>query len=322
MWGYAARDVARLLGLSVPEVRRFARDGFVAPRRGPRNALLFTFQDLVLLRTAAGLVRAHVPAARVRRALRQLRAQLPAGRPLAAVHVSADGDRVVVRDGGASWHPETGQLVLDFDVAGLARKVAPLARAAVRTRALERLDADAWYALGCDLEPASQREAREAWRRALALDPDHPRANLDYGRLLHEDGDAAGAEVHYRRALAALNGAKGEAEEPRPPPAHRSRDSSEGRPERPGGPGGGTSPGKIAAKGEAFPDRVTAWFNLGVALEDQRRDDEALLAYARALRADPAHGDAHFNASRILERLGRRAEALRHLGAYRRLTRR
>jgi len=282
VWGYAARDVARLLGLSVPEVRRFARDGFVAPRRGPRNALLFTFQDLVLLRTAAGLVRAHVPAARVRRALRQLRAQLPAGRPLAAVHVSADGDRVVVRDGGASWHPETGQLVLDFDVAGLARKVAPLARAAVRTRALERLDADAWYALGCDLEPASQREAREAWRRALALDPDHPRANLDYGRLLHEDGDAAGAEVHYRRALASLTG----------------------------------------AKGEAFPDRVTAWFNLGVALEDQRRDDEALLAYARALRADPAHGDAHFNASRILERLGRRAEALRHLGAYRRLTRR
>ena len=296
MWGYAARDVARLLGLSVPEVRRFARDGFVSPRRGPRNALLFTFQDLVLLRAAAGLVKADLPAARVRRALRRLRAQLPAGRPLAAVHVSADGDRVRVSDGGATWHPETGQLLLDFDVAGLARKVAPLARAAVRTRAADRLDADAWYALGCDLEPSSPGEARDAWRRALALDPDHPRANLDYGRLLHEDGDPAGAEAHYRRAVAALGGAEGEADEPRP--------------RRPGGPVARHAP----------PDKVTAWFNLGVALEDQRRDDEALLAYARALRADPSHGDAHFNASRILERMGRRAEALRHLGAYRRLT--
>jgi tetratricopeptide (TPR) repeat protein len=58
-----------------------------------------------------------------------------------------------------------------------------------------------------------------------------------------------------------------------------------------------------------------------VAIEDQGRLDEALLAYARCLRGAPGHADAHFNAARILERLGRRAEALRHLAAYRRLTR-
>src|SRR5512133_1383081 len=106
MWGYRAQDVARMLGLSVEEVRRFARAGFVAARRGPRNALRFSFQDLVLLRAAAGLVRGRVPASRVRRALRRLAAQLPEGRSLASVAVSAEGDAVVVRDGRARWHPD------------------------------------------------------------------------------------------------------------------------------------------------------------------------------------------------------------------------
>jgi tetratricopeptide (TPR) repeat protein len=66
--------------------------------------------------------------------------------------------------------------------------------------------------------------------------------------------------------------------------------------------------------------RALAAFNLGVALEDQGLDDEALLAYARAIEADAALADAHYNASRLLERLGRGADALRHLAAYRRLT--
>ena len=52
----------------------------------------------------------RIPSARVRRALRSLRAQLPEGRPLAAVRVAADGDRVVVQDGGARWHREHRRL--------------------------------------------------------------------------------------------------------------------------------------------------------------------------------------------------------------------
>jgi hypothetical protein len=152
MWGYRTQDVSRMLGLPEAEVRRFARAGFVAPRRGPRNELRFSFQDLVLLRAAAGLVHARLPAARVRRALRRLKAQLPADRSLASVQVAAEGEDVVVRDGGARWHPETGKVLLDFDVSDLARKVAPLVRAAARARGPRPLDAEAWYQWGCDLE--------------------------------------------------------------------------------------------------------------------------------------------------------------------------
>ncbi len=48
---------------------------------------------------------------------------------------------------------------------------------------------------------------------------------------------------------------------------------------------------------------------------------EALLAYQRAVRIDPSNADAHFNAAALAERLGRPAEALRHLRTYRKLTR-
>jgi tetratricopeptide (TPR) repeat protein len=202
VWGYRSTDVARMLGLPVPEVRRLARAGFVSPMRGRRNELRFSFQDLVLLRAAAGLVQARVPASRVRRALAQLRAQLPAGRPLTGVRVAADGDRVVVQDGGARWHAETGQVLLDFGVADLARKVAPLVRAAARARTPAPLDAEAWYRWGADLEDAAPAEARQAYRRALAHDPAHAGAHLNLGRLLHAGGEPHAAEFHYRQALA------------------------------------------------------------------------------------------------------------------------
>src|SRR5512142_389053 len=202
MWGYRTQDVARIVGLPEAEIRRFWRAGFVAPRRGPRNALRFSFQDLVLLRAAAELVKARLPAARVRRALRQLQGQLPAGRSLASVQVTAEGEQVVVRDGVARWQPETGQVLLDFEVADLARRVAPLVKSAARQGAgRPPLDADGFYQWGCDLEDGAPAEARQAYAKALELEPGHGGANLNLGRLLHEAGELKQAEAHYRAAL-------------------------------------------------------------------------------------------------------------------------
>ena len=205
MSAYTSREVAKLLGLPVGRVRGFVRSGFLAPERGRRGELRFSFPDLVLLRAAKELVDQAIAPRRVRAALRKLRAELPIGRPLSALSISAEGGRVVVRDGRRRWNPESGQQLFSFEVAELAEKVAPLAerRVAEARVASTRLRAEDWYELGCELESSRPEEARDAYRRVIELDPAHAAAHTNLGRLLHEAGEVEAAEAHYRQALVA-----------------------------------------------------------------------------------------------------------------------
>jgi tetratricopeptide (TPR) repeat protein len=204
MKGYTCGDVAKLLGLTTGQVRSYVRSGILTPERGPRGEYRFGFQDLVLLRTAAALSAARVPTRRVAHALQQLRAQLPRGRSLTELRITAAGEEIVVQDGSESWNPESGQLLLDLRVAELAARVAPLARQVSATAQAEAdYTAAQWYQFGLELEAVTPEEAGAAYERVLELEPDHADAHVNLGRLLHEHGQAADAAAHYRRALAA-----------------------------------------------------------------------------------------------------------------------
>ncbi|MEA2600965.1 MAG: hypothetical protein QOF89_1957 [Acidobacteriota bacterium] len=205
--GYSTKDVAALLGLSAGQVRSYVRAGFLAPRQGPRGEYYFSFQDLVLLRTAKGLLAARVPQRRVRLALQNLREQLPAGRALTGVRISAQGHHVVVRDGRDLWNPESGQAVFDFELDELVQKASTLPLRTPPAREDAPKTAEDWYEQGVTLEyEEAAEEAMAAYRRALELEADLPDAHLNLGRLLHERGEAAAAERHYRLALAARPG--------------------------------------------------------------------------------------------------------------------
>ena len=272
MKGYTTADVAGLIGLTARQAREYGRSGILDPARDPAGHYLFSFQDLVLLRTAKALLDARVPQQRILRSLGRLKAQLPTGRSLTEVRIAAEGDEVVVYDDGSSWEPDSGQLRFTFDVAELAARVEPLAR-----RAVDRTAGDTaaeWVELGRELEVQAPAQARRAYEKALELQPDHAEALINLGRLLQEDGEVDAALPLYTRAL--------------------------------------ESPGV---------ERTIAAFNLGIALEDLGRDDDAAAAYRRAIDADPAFADAHFNLSRVLERVGDKVSALRHLKSYRALTR-
>ena len=59
MTGYATRDVSELIGFNADQVRHYVRRGLLTPERGGRGEYRFSFQDVVLLRTAKGLVDAQ-----------------------------------------------------------------------------------------------------------------------------------------------------------------------------------------------------------------------------------------------------------------------
>src|SRR6478752_5598358 len=157
MESFTTREVARLLGLSPTQVRSQAKAGFLTPDRGPRNDYRFSFQDLVLLRTARELARARVPPHRIRSALRDLARKLPAGRSLTEIRITADGQRILVSEGGSAWNPESGQLHIDF--------TAP--DAATQRRGSTALDPTEsppdWYERALSLEPDSPEEAARAY---------------------------------------------------------------------------------------------------------------------------------------------------------------
>lgn len=203
MKGYTTRDVENLLGLTVRQAQEYGRSGVLDPDRGPGDRYLFSFQDLVLLRTAKALLESDVPHERILRALRRVKDQLP-DRSLTEVRIAAEGDDVVVHDQGRAWDPESGQLHFVFDVAELAEQVAPLTERAIEST--EGDPASDWQELGEELEIHAPAQARRAYEKVLELEPGHAGALGALGRLLHEEGELDAAIVHYRRALEASGG--------------------------------------------------------------------------------------------------------------------
>jgi tetratricopeptide (TPR) repeat protein len=201
MKGYSVKDVARMLDLSVGQVRSYARSGLVAAHRGERGEYRFGFQDLVLLRNAKGLLSQRIPPQRVRTALNRLKQQLPEDGSLSSVQISAQGNRIVVQRSGRSWQPESGQTLLEFD----SDDSVPVRKRPIcepPERETPGLDAEDWFRLGGELEQGAPVQSREAYRRALELDPCHVDARINLGRLLHESREWEAAEKHYRMALA------------------------------------------------------------------------------------------------------------------------
>lgn len=200
---YRTTDVARILGVSADRIRRLVHAGHCDPSRQGR-AYRFEFRDLVLLRTAQGLLRSPgLPSKRVHRALRQLKKQLPENRPLSGVRIYAEAGKIVVRDGDTVWQPDSGQQVFQFAVDELAvkaTKVVPALRRRVQAAAPSESATD-WFEYGILIEQDDPNGSRKAYERALEIDPDMVDAYINLGRLVHEGGDPAGAATFYGEAL-------------------------------------------------------------------------------------------------------------------------
>jgi tetratricopeptide (TPR) repeat protein len=176
---YSLQRVQAMLGLSRRVIAALIAEGFVKPTRGPRNAWRFTFQDLALLRTAHALQVSRIPPRRILRSLARLKASLPAELPLTGLRITAIGPDVAVRARDGRLEADSGQLLMDFDVAPVAGGVALLERGD---------DAATWFERGCALEASDRVGAEAAYRKALALDAAHEAAYLHLGALCSEAG--------------------------------------------------------------------------------------------------------------------------------------
>jgi tetratricopeptide (TPR) repeat protein len=196
MHAYDTKDLKRLFGLPAAAVRSLARAGHLTPvRRAGR--LHYSFQDLIVLRTASALRAASIPAKRINRTLRRLRADLPAGETLNKLSLTALGNRIAIREGKMLWESDSGQYVLSLDIdeeqGGLHVISKPVADAGNAASS-----ADECYAQAYSLEETDPAAAQAAYESCLKADPKHLEARVNLGRLLHLAGRFKEAEQMYR----------------------------------------------------------------------------------------------------------------------------
>jgi tetratricopeptide (TPR) repeat protein len=197
---YGVRDVEKLLRLPRSTIRSLIAAGFVKPSRGPRNAWLFSFQDLIVLRTAQSLVAANVPGRRITRAVKELRRNLPESMPLSGLNIGAVANRVVVKEGGSQWQAESGQYLLAFEGDPADGSLSVIERSAPPAAT----DAQEWFDRGVFMEQLDIETAIVAYQRAVDADASRMDARINLGRLLHEAGRLAKAERVYREAIGLL----------------------------------------------------------------------------------------------------------------------
>jgi len=197
MHEYDVHDVEKLAHLPRSTIRALVEAGFVSPARGPRNAWLFSFQDLIVLRTAQALAEANVPRKRITQSVKELRRHLPDSMPLSGLSICAEADRVVVKEGTRRWQAESGQYLLAFEgdpADGSMTVVEP-------PEAAPSGSAEEWFEKGAALEDQDAEAALQAYERAVAEDPALLKAHINLGCLLHETGRLERAERIYREAI-------------------------------------------------------------------------------------------------------------------------
>jgi tetratricopeptide (TPR) repeat protein len=192
---YSLRSLQSLLGVSRSVLTGLIDAGFVQPTRGRRNELRFTFQDVVVLRTAFQLQSAKIASRKILRALAKLKSELPDELPLSGIRITAVGDSVAVKTGSGQWDAASGQHLFDFEVAPIKGDVTFLDATPRNVKSREQ-QADEWFALAEQLADSDAIGAERAYRNVLELSPNpHYSAYTNLGVLLSE------GETRYEEAL-------------------------------------------------------------------------------------------------------------------------
>jgi len=194
---YSRAEVRRQFGITARQLRNWERQGLIAAARS------YSFSDLIALQTLIKLAENRIGPRQIGRALASLREKLDwVEHPLSELRIVSDGKKIAVHLAGQKMEAISGQILFDFDAAGLGgvKSFPDRKRAVNRTR-----EAESWFQKGLDLEEtgAPIEQAIEAYRKVLELNPGAAGALVNLGTICYRQRQFAQAETYYMEAIAA-----------------------------------------------------------------------------------------------------------------------
>ena len=188
-------DVLRIVGITEGQLSYWQRLRLLQPAAGRpgTHKRVYTFSDLVRLRSVKQLTGDHVSARRLGRAVEAFRRRCPeaSGAELAEARFLPAGRGIAVDFHGSRVDPVSGQILLPFEAED--RKVCSMP-----SRSLED-----WLALAVEYgnDPATRGWAIEGYRKVIERAPGWLEPRLNLGTLLYEQGDCKAAVREFRRSV-------------------------------------------------------------------------------------------------------------------------
>jgi tetratricopeptide (TPR) repeat protein len=197
MNAYTAKDIQRLVALPASLIRALVRAGHIHPEK-TNKTVTYSFQDLLVLRTASALRSAKIPPRKITDALAKIRDALPTGASLNVLSVAPAGKEIAIREGAHVWESRSGQYSLPLTVDHRPTSITTLKRRAARDR--KREESQKHFERAFELEDTDLAAARAGYIAALDAHSEHLEARINLGRLLHLNGELGEAEKIYREA--------------------------------------------------------------------------------------------------------------------------
>ena len=304
---FTRAEVLRMAGITPRQMARWERLRLVEPRpsaSGP-EARVYSFEDLVGLRTIKQAASEGVPASRLGAAVEAIRRQAggapvslaqlrivsdrpsllgpgdereaqiqpmaPSGSMAPARQLRAGGPRSL---GRASGRPGAAKLALEYDgkmIEALSGQlVFRFEPAASNLRVMKERSVEDWLAVAAQAEGDAARrpQAIEAYLRVVEAAPHLVEAHINLGTLFYEQGELEEARDRFQIAVT------------------------------------------------LSPGNALAHFNLGSVLDELKEFGEASHHLEEAVRLKPDYADAHYNLARVYEELGSSIKARPHWVRY------
>lgn len=275
---YNRRQVSQLIGVSEGKLRWWEKCGLIRPSRRYGREKFFSFENLIAVRAAKELTEKGCKATRIKKAIKKLCEEIPdAGKPLTKMKVCGNDRRLVIEKEGRDVEIDSGQILIDFSVSSMVRKIQESVTAGRGMKqSIEGKSAYEWFLEGIALEdspePDDIMKAEGAYRKALDLDPELAPAMTNLGNIIFRKGQLKEAEQYYRKAI------RDDPYLSQPYYNLGCLKLNAGRPD--------IAMVFLKKTQELDPDFTDVYFHLALALEQEGRKEEALAQFKKFLEME------------------------------------